>query len=100
SPYSASSNIKPPMSSALASRWAFAAWSFSSLALAVSYRSARPLYARVSSGKDAMRHSLSAQVSYYSALIQKHTGWLYCGVYADEAFTGTKDSRDGFQSLL
>lgn len=57
-------------------------------------------YARVSSGKDAMLHSLSAQVSYYSSLIQKHTGWLYCGVYADEAFTGTKDSRDGFQSLL
>ena len=41
-----------------------------------------------------------SQVSYYSALIQKHTGWLYCGVYADEAFTGTKDGRDGFQSLL
>lgn len=57
-------------------------------------------YARVSSGKDAMLHSLSAQVSYYSALIQKHAGWLYCGVYADEAFTGTKDCRDGFQSLL
>ena len=57
-------------------------------------------YARVSSGKDAMLHSLSAQVSYYSALIQKHAGWLYCGVYADEAFTGTKDSRDGFQDLL
>ena len=57
-------------------------------------------YARVSSGKDAMLHSLSAQVSYYSALIQKRTGWLYCGVYADEAFTGTKDCRDGFQRLL
>ena len=57
-------------------------------------------YARVSSGKDAMLHSLSAQVSYYSALIQKHAGWLYCGVYADEAFTGTKDSREGFQDLL
>lgn len=28
-------------------------------------------YARVSSGKDAMLHSLSAQVSYYSDLIQK-----------------------------
>ena len=26
-------------------------------------------YARVSSGKDAMLHSLSAQVSYYSGLI-------------------------------
>ena len=27
-------------------------------------------YARVSTGKDAMLHSLSAQVSYYSSLIQ------------------------------
>ena len=44
-------------------------------------------YARVSSGKDAMLHSLSAQVSYYSALIQKHAGWLYCGVYADETIS-------------
>lgn len=57
-------------------------------------------YTRVSSGKDAMLHSLSAQVSYYSNLIQKHPGWLYCGVYADEALTGTKDSRDEFQRLL
>lgn len=37
-------------------------------------------YARVSTGKDAMLHSLSAQVSYYSNLIQNHSGWLYCGV--------------------
>ena len=29
-------------------------------------------YARVSTGKDAMLHSLAAQVSYYSALIQKN----------------------------
>lgn len=57
-------------------------------------------YARVSTGKDAMLHSLSAQVSYYSNLIQKHPGWLYCGVYADEALTGTKDNRDNFQCLL
>lgn len=57
-------------------------------------------YARVSSGKDAMLHSLSAQVNYYSDLIQQHPGWLYCGVYADEALTGTKDDREGFQRLL
>ena len=57
-------------------------------------------YARVSSGKDAMLHSLSAQVSYYSDMIQRHPGWLYCGVYADEALTGTKDSRESFQRLL
>ena len=57
-------------------------------------------YARVSSGKDAMLHSLSAQVSYYSTLIQSHNGWEYAGVYADEALTGTKESRENFQRLL
>ena len=57
-------------------------------------------YARVSSGKDAMLHSLSAQVSYYSDLIQTHSGWEYVGVYADEALTGTRDNRENFQRLL
>ena len=57
-------------------------------------------YARVSSGKDAMLHSLSAQVSYYSNLIQNHSGWQYVGVYADEALTGTKDNRENLQQLL
>ena len=58
-------------------------------------------YARVSPAKDAMRHSLSAQVSYYySGLIQRHPGWAYAGVYSDEAKTGTKDSREGFTRLL
>ena len=57
-------------------------------------------YGRVSSGKDAMLHSLSAQVSYYSGLIQSHEGWLYVGVYTDEAITGTKEQRDGFQRLM
>ena len=57
-------------------------------------------YARVSSGKDAMLHSLAAQVSYYSEMIRNHPGWRYAGVYADEAITGTKDTRDEFQRLL
>ncbi len=57
-------------------------------------------YARVSCGKDAMLHSLSAQVSYYSDLIQNHSGWQYVGVYADEALTGTRDNRENFQRLL
>lgn len=57
-------------------------------------------YARVSSGKDAMLHSLSAQVSYYSDLIQKTPGWQFMKVYTDEAMTGTKDSRAGFQQML
>lgn len=57
-------------------------------------------YARVSTGKDAMLQSLAAQVSYYSDLIQKHPDWRYAGVYADEARTGTKDTREEFQRLL
>ena len=57
-------------------------------------------YARVSSGKDAMLHSLSAQISYYSKLIQDNPNWAYAGVYADEAKTGTKDSRPEFQKLI
>ena len=57
-------------------------------------------YARVSSGKDAMLHSLAAQVDHYSGYIRSHPGWEYIGVYADEAKTGTKDSREQFQRLL
>jgi site-specific DNA recombinase len=40
-------------------------------------------YARVSNGKDAMLHSLSAQVSFYSNMVQSHPGWQYMGVYAE-----------------
>lgn len=57
-------------------------------------------YARVSSGKNAMLHSLSAQIAHYSAIIQNNDQWQYIGVYADEAVTGTKAERDDFQRLL
>ncbi len=57
-------------------------------------------YARVSSGKDAMLHSLSAQVSYYQKFIASHIDWQFCGIYADEAFTGTKETRAQFQQML
>ena len=57
-------------------------------------------YARVSSGNDAMLHSLSAQISYFSSFIQNHPGWQYIGAYADKALTGTKGNRPEFQRLL
>ena len=57
-------------------------------------------YARVSTGKDAMIHSLSAQVSHYNRLIQNHPGWKYCGVYVDEAVTGTKINRPDFLRMI
>ena len=57
-------------------------------------------YARVSSSKDAMLHSLAAQVSYYSELIQRNPEWEYAGVYADENLSGTKEARPEFQRML
>jgi DNA invertase Pin-like site-specific DNA recombinase len=57
-------------------------------------------YVRVSSGKDAMLHSLSAQISYYNSYIGKRGDWEFSGIYADEAITGTKDTRPEFQRLL
>ena len=57
-------------------------------------------YARVSLDKDAMLHSLAAQISYYKGLIQRKPDWEYAGVYADEGLTGTKENRPEFQRLL
>jgi len=57
-------------------------------------------YARVSNDKESMIESLAAQVSYYSAHIQRNPQWIYVGVYADEGLTGTKDNRPEFQRLI
>lgn len=57
-------------------------------------------YARVSSGKDAMLHSLSAQISYYNDYIGNRGDWELAGIYADEALTGTKAERPEFQRML
>ena len=57
-------------------------------------------YARVSTAKDAMRHSLAQQISYYNNYIQSHSGWIFFGIYTDDAQTGTKDSREQFQEML
>ena len=37
-------------------------------------------YARISCVKDAMLHSLSAQVSYFSNLIQRNPDWIFAGI--------------------
>jgi DNA invertase Pin-like site-specific DNA recombinase len=57
-------------------------------------------YARVSVTRDRTEHSLSAQVSHYSAFIQKHPEWEYAGVYADLGQTGTSDNRKEWQRML
>lgn len=58
-------------------------------------------YARVSMDSERMHHSLSAQVSYYSSLIQKNPDWEYAGVYADYGISGTgTKKRQEFQRML
>lgn len=57
-------------------------------------------YARVSVEKESMLHSLAAQISYYTSLIEGNPDWIFAGVYSDEGLTGTKASRAGFQKML
>ena len=40
-------------------------------------------YARVSTGKDAMLHSLTAQIDYYKTKIRANPEWIFAGVYVD-----------------
>ena len=57
-------------------------------------------YARVSTEKGAMLHSLASQVSYYSELFQSNPEYEYAGVYADEGLSGTLEGRPEFQRML
>ena len=57
-------------------------------------------YARVSVETERLHHSLSAQISYYSSMIQSNPEWEFAGVYADNGITGTKAQRGEFQRML
>lgn len=58
-------------------------------------------YARVSKDTARLKHSVSAQVSYYSKLIQSNPEWEYAGVYADSGISGTEiKERNEFQRLI
>ena len=50
-------------------------------------------YARVSTDSDRQLHSVSAQVSYYSSLIQQNPEWEYAGVFADSGISGTGTAK-------
>ena len=58
-------------------------------------------YARVSMDTERLMHSISAQISYYSELIQKNPEWEYVGVYADFGISGTRiEKRTDFSRML
>lgn len=57
-------------------------------------------YARVSLDTERLENSLSAQISYYSAFIQRNPSWEYAGVFADNGISGTSADRTEFQRLM
>ena len=57
-------------------------------------------YCRVSTDDEDQAKSYSSMVRYYTDYIKENKNWIFAGVYADEAATGTKDNREGFQSLI
>lgn len=58
-------------------------------------------YARISIITDRLSHSLSAQVSNYSTLIQRHSEWEYAGVFVDNGLSGgSSENRREFQRML
>lgn len=58
-------------------------------------------YCRVSMESERMMHSVSAQISYYSSLIQNNPEWEYAGVYADSFISGTSTvKRTEFNRMI
>ncbi len=57
-------------------------------------------YCRVSTDDEDQIKSYNSMVTYYTDLIQNNKDWVFVGVYADKAITGTKvDKRDEFQRI-
>ena len=58
-------------------------------------------YARVSTDKDEQRHSLSAQVRYYTEFIQRSPQWIFVEGYIDEGISGTSvGKRENFLRMI
>lgn len=58
-------------------------------------------YARVSSDSTDQRGSFSAQVRYYTKLIEENESWEMVEVYADEGITGVSaEKREDFNRML
>lgn len=58
-------------------------------------------YCRVSTDDEDQIKSYNSMVKYYTDLIKNNEDWIFVGVYADKAITGTKaDKREEFQKLI
>lgn len=58
-------------------------------------------YCRVSTDDEDQIKSYDSMVKYYTDLIKNNKEWIFAGVFADKAITGTKtDKRDDFNRLI
>ena len=58
-------------------------------------------YCRVSTDSEDQLNSYNSQKVYYTDLIQKNNEWVFAGIYADEAITGTQIThRADFQRMI
>lgn len=57
-------------------------------------------YARVSTSSSSQEDSLENQTAYYERLIKSNPEYEFAGVFADKGYTGTKDNRPEFQTML
>ncbi|CUX33384.1 recombinase family protein [Clostridium sp. C105KSO13] len=58
-------------------------------------------YCRVSTDDEDQIKSYNSMVTYYTDLIKNNREWIFAGVFADRAITGTKtDKREEFQRLI
>lgn len=58
-------------------------------------------YCRVSTGSTEQKTSYESQKDYYTRLVLEREDWIFAGIYADQAQTGTKiKQRDGFQQMM
>ena len=58
-------------------------------------------YARVSTASDEQLNSVEAQKDYFDKLIRQRPDWIFVGVYADEAITGTSiNRREAFNRMV
>ena len=58
-------------------------------------------YCRVSTDDEDQIKSYNSMVRYYTDLIKSNKQWVFAGVFADKAITGTKtDKREEFQLLI
>ncbi|MGM0208986.1 hypothetical protein IGI96_003509 [Enterococcus sp. DIV0421] len=58
-------------------------------------------YCRVSTDSEDQLSSYISQKTYYTDLIKKNKDWIFAGIYADEAITGTQIAkREEFQKMI